>query len=154
MNTFKAIIAIAAIMAATSCNRANDALSKMQHEKIAKMANDYKGDVQYGASFIALDPSLNANGMPKNPEYNEKDEFSGLPRKPGYEETFLACSVCHSMRLVMQQNKDKTGWDSVIDTMVKQRGMFEPEKADREKITTYLGENFGIGDFGKVKQAK
>lgn len=138
----------------SSCNQTKDPLSKIQHEKIAKMASEYKGNVQYGASFIALDTSLNANGMPKNPEFNEKDDYSGLPRKTGYEETFLNCSACHSMRLVMQQNKDKAGWDSVIDTMIKQRGMVEIEKADRDKITTYLGENFGIGDFGKMKTAK
>ncbi len=154
MRISKSLFALTGILALFSCSQVKDNLTAAQHEKIAKMANDYKGSVQYGASFIALDPSLNANGMPKNPEFNEKDEFSGLPRKPGYEETFLTCSVCHSMRLVMQQNKDKAGWDSVIDTMVKQRGMFEPEKADREKITTYLGENFGIGDFGKMKTAK
>lgn len=154
MKTFKTLMALILAVTISSCNQIKDPLTKVQHEKIATMANEYNGNVQYGASFIALDPSLNANGMPKNPEFNEKDEFSGLPRNPGYEETFLACSVCHSMRLVMQQNKDKAGWDNVIDTMVKQRGMFEPEKADREKITTYLGENFGIGDFGKVKVAK
>lgn len=144
MRKFTNTIAFSLLMLLGACNMApKDTLSVAQHERIGKMASEYKGKIQYGASFIALDPSSKASFLGQNAPFNPSDAYSGLSHATGYEEVFMTCSSCHSLQLVMTQNKNTQGWNSIIDTMVKERGMFPPEADVRAKIVSYLSTYYG-----------
>lgn len=70
-----------------------------------------------------------------------EDEFEGLPPGPGQEETFYACSPCHSIRLVTQQGLTREAWDETIVWMVEEQEM-EPLEADERKlILDYLADH-------------
>jgi len=57
---------------------------------------------------------------------------------PGQEETYYACSACHSIRLVAQQRLPRRRWDHLLDWMVEKQGMAELPAADRALILDYL----------------
>lgn len=67
-----------------------------------------------------------------------QDELGGLPAGPGQEETYYACSACHSIRLVAQQRLPRRRWDHLLDWMVEKQGMAELPAADRTLILDYL----------------
>ncbi len=71
------------------------------------------------------------------------EEVDDLPDTAGREETFYTCSACHSFTLVAQQGLTREGWDELIDWMVEEQGMDEPDPETRERILTYLTRWFG-----------
>lgn len=147
MRKIKNLIAVSLLVFFGACNfGAKDTLTAAQHERIAKMASEYKGKIRYDASFIALDPSSKASFLGQNALFNPADAYSGLPHAVGYEDVFSNCSSCHSLQLVMTQNKNSQGWNTIIDTMVKERGMFPPEADTRAKIISYLSTYYGASD--------
>ncbi|HSA79543.1 MAG TPA: hypothetical protein VLE23_01890 [Geminicoccaceae bacterium] len=67
-----------------------------------------------------------------------QDGLGGLPAGPGQEETYYACSACHSIHLVTQQRLPRQRWDKLLDVMVEKQGMAEPAPAERTLILDYL----------------
>ena len=67
-----------------------------------------------------------------------QDALGGLPAGPGQEETYYACSACHSIHLVTQQRLPRQRWDKLLDVMVEKQGMAEPAPEDRALILDYL----------------
>jgi cytochrome c len=65
-------------------------------------------------------------------------QLGGLPAGRGQEETYYACSACHSIHLVTQQRLPRRRWDHLLDWMVAEQGMAELPAADRTLILDYL----------------
>lgn len=72
-----------------------------------------------------------------------EDEFQGLPMGPGQEETFYACSACHSIKLVLQQRMTREDWDDTLKYMVKEQAMEKMEPPERKVVLDYLGKYLG-----------
>lgn len=77
------------------------------------------------------------------PALAERDEFQGLPKGPGQEETFYVCSACHSIKLVLQQRMNRVDWDETLDYMIAEQAMEKMEAAERKVVLDYLGEYLG-----------
>jgi cytochrome c len=75
--------------------------------------------------------------------HGEESEFGALHVAPGVEETYYACTACHSEMIVAQQGLSRERWDKMLDWMVEEQGMLEPEPEERETILEYLAENYG-----------
>lgn len=71
------------------------------------------------------------------------EEVEDLPDTLGREEAFYTCSACHSFTLVAQQGLSRGRWDALIDWMVEEQGMDEPDPETRERILGYLVRWFG-----------
>ena len=65
-----------------------------------------------------------------------------LPAGVGRDETEAYCSVCHSLRLVVQQGLNRADWDELLDWMVEEQEMQPIEAADRAKVLRYLAKHF------------
>jgi cytochrome c len=65
-----------------------------------------------------------------------------MPRTEGVDIVIAQCSYCHSPFLIMQQRLSRERWDSIIRLMVEERGMPEPDPADRQVILDYLARYF------------
>lgn len=72
-----------------------------------------------------------------------EDLHGRLPAGPGREETFDACSPCHSIRLVIQQRLTREDWNEVLDDMVAEHDMPEIEEPERKRILDYLSARLG-----------
>jgi hypothetical protein len=72
----------------------------------------------------------------------QDDEFDGLPPGLGQEDTYYACNVCHSIRLVTQQRLSRERWDELLDWMVEKQGMPPLPEEDRALVLGYLAEHF------------
>lgn len=72
-----------------------------------------------------------------------EDLHGGLPAGPGREETFDACSPCHSIKLVVQQRLTREDWNEVLDDMVAEHDMPQIEEPERKRILDYLGARLG-----------
>lgn len=70
-------------------------------------------------------------------------EYGRLVDGKGAEETYYACSGCHSEMLVVQQGLSRDRWNELIDWMIDEQGMPEIENAERELILDYLSTNYG-----------
>jgi cytochrome c len=90
-----------------------------------------------GAALIALSatPALAA----------EDSEFGVLVDEPGVEETYYACTACHSEMLIAQQGLTRERWDELLDWMVEKQGMSELDPDRRETILDYLAEHYNTG---------
>ncbi len=73
----------------------------------------------------------------------DESEFGVLHPAPGVEETFYACTACHSEMIVAQQGLSRKHWDELIDWMIEEQGMVAPEPEERATILDYLAENYG-----------
>ena len=77
-----------------------------------------------------------------DPDY----EFYPLPPGEGVEDTYFACVACHSLRTVTNGGYSRRVWDELLDWMVEDQGMMEPEPEVREimleYLTTYIGEDW------------
>ena len=69
-------------------------------------------------------------------------DFGLLVMEDGVEETFYACTACHSEMIVVQQGKTRQGWDELFDWMVEEQGMSELSPEDRTVILDYLAEHY------------
>ncbi len=79
------------------------------------------------------------NDAPEEEEY----EYGILFDAPGVEETFYACSACHSEMIVAQQGLSREGWLELFEWMVEDQGMDEFEEPERTIILDYLTANYG-----------
>jgi cytochrome c len=72
-----------------------------------------------------------------------QDEFQGLAEGPGQEETYYACTACHSIHLVKQQRLSRARWDKTLTWMVEEQGMPELEPEEGALILDYLASHYG-----------
>ena len=86
---------------------------------------------------LSYDDEARANG----PEVAE-NEFGVLKVAEGVEETFYACTACHSEMIVAQQGLTRQDWDDMLVWMVEEQGMHEIEEPDRTKILDYLSTHY------------
>lgn len=108
----------------------------------AAMADAFSGEIDYAPDYSALDPLTPAVGSAARDLFNPQDDYWGLPRTTGYEETAAYCTACHSLRIVMQQRQTREGWDYLLTWMSEKQGMAPPHPEDRETILNYLAEHF------------
>ncbi len=88
--------------------------------------------------------SFEAAAAPAAAEAVEEEyEFGILFDAPGVEETYYACSACHSEMIVAQQGLTRDGWIELFEWMVEDQGMSEIEEPDLTIILDYLSEHYG-----------
>jgi hypothetical protein len=51
------------------------------------------------------------------------EDPSALPDGPGQEETFYACTACHSTAIIRRSGLPRPQWDRLMDWMVEKQGM-------------------------------
>lgn len=73
----------------------------------------------------------------------EPEDPSILPAGEGQEETFYACSACHSTAIIRRSAFSREQWDGLMDWMVEKQGMNPLEAAERRQIVDYLAQHFG-----------
>lgn len=97
-----------------------------------------------GVGYInPLDPRAGpVGGAVSGPKYDPNDEYAGMPRTEGVESVIAQCSYCHSPFLIMQQRLSRERWDNMIRLMIEEKGMPEPDPADRQVILDYLARYF------------
>ena len=88
--------------------------------------------MEFGATPAAAEATL--------PE--EDPEFGVLKVAPGVEETFYACTACHSEMIVAQQGLTREHWDESFEWMVEEQGMSEIDEPDRTIILDYLAKHY------------
>ena len=71
-----------------------------------------------------------------------EEDFGQLVLAEGVEETYYACTACHSEMIVVQQGKTRDSWDKLFDWMIEEQGMSELEPDERNKILDYLAEHY------------
>ena len=69
-------------------------------------------------------------------------EFGILKVAPGAEETYYACSACHSEMIVAQQGLSRPDWDELLEWMVDEQGMSEIDEPDHTAILDYLAKHY------------
>ena len=69
-------------------------------------------------------------------------EFGVLHLAPGVEDTYYACTACHSEMIVAQQGLTRAGWDELLDWMVEEQGMPELDSEERTTILDYLAAHY------------
>lgn len=75
-------------------------------------------------------------------ESDSGQDFGLLFKAEGAEETYYTCTPCHSEMIVVQQGKTRDGWDDLIDWMVEEQGMAEPDEDLRNTILDYLAAHY------------
>ncbi|MEM8794883.1 MAG: aldehyde dehydrogenase [Pseudomonadota bacterium] len=92
------------------------------------------------ASAFVLVPShmTSESGLKVLASTDEPSEYGILKVANGVDETFYACTPCHSERIVAQQGLTREGWDELLVWMVEEQGMVEIEEPDRTTILDYL----------------
>ena len=71
------------------------------------------------------------------------EEPSALPAGPGQEETFYACTACHSTAIIRRSGLPRPQWDGLMDWMTEKHGMNPLEGEERRVIVDYLARHFG-----------
>ena len=61
---------------------------------------------------------------------------------PGVEDTYYACTACHSEMIVAQQGLTRANWEKMLEWMVEEQGMSEIDEPDRTAILDYLAEHY------------
>ena len=92
--------------------------------------------VLLGALLLAAVPSA----FPVLAE--EPEEPSVLPDGHGRDETFYACTACHSSALIRRSGFTRQQWDDLIDWMVEKQNMNPLTAEDRVLIVDYLAGAF------------
>lgn len=70
------------------------------------------------------------------------EDFGQLVVAEGVEQTWYACTACHSEMIVAQQGKTREGWAELLDWMVEEQGMSELPEENRRIILDYLAEHY------------
>ena len=71
------------------------------------------------------------------------EDPSILPAGPGQEETFYACTACHSTAIIRRSAFDRPRWDALMDWMTEVHNMPRLEGEERRQIVDYLAQHFG-----------
>jgi len=74
--------------------------------------------------------------------FADDSEFGILHVAPGVEDTYYACTACHSEMIVAQQGLSRGGWDELLDWMVEEQGMSELDSEERRVILDYLAAHY------------
>ena len=77
------------------------------------------------------------------PQTEVTEDPSVLPAGPGQEETFYACTACHSTAIIRRSGFPRSQWDGLIDWMVEKQGMNPLGAEERKVIVDYLAQHFG-----------
>lgn len=93
-------------------------------------------------SLISAAGSLQPVRAAAGQDTTEPPEFGDLFVAPGVEETFYACTACHSEKIVAQQGLTRADWDELFVWMVEEQGMSELEPDEREIILDYLAAHY------------
>lgn len=72
-----------------------------------------------------------------------QEEPSILPAGNGQEETFYACTACHSTAIIRRSHFSREQWDGLMDWMTERHGMSPLEGEERRLIVNYLAQHFG-----------
>ncbi len=72
----------------------------------------------------------------------DENEFGLLKNAPGVETTFYSCTACHSEMIIAQQGLSRANWDDLLDWMIEEQGMNEPDAQERTEILDYLAEHY------------
>ena len=113
-----------------------------RRDVIRSMADDWSGIITYGASYSALTPMSESEGLATNINFDPSDDYWGLPRTAGVESVSLFCGSCHSLAIVMQQSQTADGWRYLLDWMVEKQGMARLSAEDDAVIHAYLSREF------------
>jgi hypothetical protein len=65
-----------------------------------------------------------------------------LPEGQGREETFYACTPCHSTAIVRSQGLSRENWQAALEWMTERHGLPRFEAAERDLILDYLAHAF------------
>lgn len=77
----------------------------------------------------------------------QKDESTGFIIDLGWELVKANCTVCHSSKLVIQNNLSEVGWLDTIRWMQQEQGLWD--LGDYEAIILkYLSKNYGLSEAG------
>lgn len=91
--------------------------------------------------FNPLAPGSPA-GKPQQKQEEGNPELGGLPDGKGAEETFYACTACHSTAIIRQQHVTDARWDDLWNWMIEKQGMPEYPPEDKGLILGYLKQHF------------
>ena len=97
------------------------------------------GGTAVGAAVVLL--WFAVTSVPRAQDVDETPE--GLPQGSGRDETFYACTPCHSTRLVRNQALSRERWATTLDWMVERHGMPQLEDPERALVLDYLTTEFG-----------
>jgi len=98
---------------------------------------------QNAATPIAFGADATAEAEAAQDAAAEEPEFGILVMDKGAEETYYACSACHSEMIVAQQGLTRDGWIEMFEWMVDEQGMSEIDEPDYTLILDYLSKNYG-----------
>jgi hypothetical protein len=73
---------------------------------------------------------------------DEPEEPSALPDGHGRDETFHACTACHSTAIIRRSGFTRRQWDDLMDWMVERQNMNPLEADERKLIVDYLASTF------------
>ena len=73
-----------------------------------------------------------------------EEDFGNLFVAEGVEETYYACTACHSEMIVAQQGKTRDGWKKLLVWMVEEQGMSELPEDELNVILDYLAAHYNI----------
>ena len=104
---------------------------------IAYLASHSDEPMRFGAAAAAQEASAETGAEAGS------EEFGLLVAGPGAEETFYACTACHSEMIVAQQGLTRKGWEEMLDWMVEEQGMSALEEPDLSAVLDYLATNYG-----------
>lgn len=65
-----------------------------------------------------------------------------LPAGHGREDTFAACTACHSTAIIRRSGLSRERWDALMDWMVEKQGMNPLDPDQRVVIVDYLAGAF------------
>lgn len=71
-----------------------------------------------------------------------EEDFGNLFVAEGVEETYYACTACHSEMIVAQQGKTRDGWKKLLVWMVEEQGMNELPEDELNVILDYLAAHY------------
>lgn len=109
-----------------------------------KKASDRANLIAYLNQNSDAPLSFNTAAAPAAAEAEKEEyEFGILFDAPGVEETYYACSACHSEMIVAQQGLTRDGWIELFEWMVEDQGMSEIEEPVLTVILDYLSEHYG-----------
>ena len=104
---------------------------------IAYLASHSEEPMGFGAAAVTQEASAETGAEAGS------EEFGLLVAGPGAEETFYACTACHSEMIVAQQGLTRKGWEEMLDWMVEEQGMSALEEPDLSAVLDYLAANYG-----------
>ena len=91
--------------------------------------------------FNPLAPGAQS-GKPAEKQAEGNPELGGLPDGKGAEETFYACTACHSSAIIKQQHITDARWDDLWGWMIETQGMPDYPQEEKQLILGYLKQHF------------